>query len=255
MAVPQDTMERQLQSAAKQGGDDLAADMRSYRYERKFLIEHHSPFSIEGAVRFHPAQFHSIYPARFVNNIYLDTPLLRNYRDAVDGISSRLKARIRWYGDLFSFVDFPSLELKGKEGTVCHKSVYPLKGFNFSKGIGTQDIYALLLNSGLPAEINNYLSLMKPVLVNRYRRKYWCSRDGRYRLTLDHKLWFGGFFTFNNKHLQHAQENTSVIVEVKYDPGADDSFADISNRFAFRQTRSSKYVSGMEHIYQLGHSR
>jgi hypothetical protein len=255
MAVPQDTMERQLQSAGKQGGDDLAADIRSYRYERKFLIENHSPFSIEGAVRFHPAQFHGIYPARCVNNIYLDTPLLRNYRDAVDGISSRLKARIRWYGDLFSFVDFPSLELKGKEGTVCHKSVYPLKGFNFSKGIGTQDIYALLLNSGLPAEINNYLSLMKPVLVNRYRRKYWCSRDGRYRLTLDHKLWFGGFFTFNNKHLQHAQENTSVIVEVKYDPEADDSFADISNRFAFRQTRSSKYVSGMEHIYQLGHSR
>jgi hypothetical protein len=255
MAAPQNMLESRAQMAEKQGGDDLAAGLSSYRYERKFLIENHSPLSVEGAVHFHPAQFHRIYPPRFVNNIYLDTPLLRNYRDAVDGISSRLKARIRWYGDLFSNVGSPCLELKGKEGTICHKSVYPLNDFNFSKGIGTKDISALLLSSGLPAEINSYLSLMKPVLVNRYRRKYWSSRDGRYRLTLDHKLWFGGFATFNNQHLQHAEENTNVIVEVKYDPEADDFFPDISNRFAFRQTRSSKYVSGMEHIYQLGHSR
>lgn len=255
MAVPQDMIDSQAHKTEKQGGDDLAAGIRSYRYERKFLIENHSPFSVEGAVQFHPAQFHSIFPARFVNNIYLDTPLLRNYRDAVDGISSRLKARIRWYGDLFSFVGSPCLELKGKEGYVCHKSVYPLNGFNFSKGIGTKDISALLQNSGLPAEINSYLSVMKPVLVNRYRRKYWCSRDGRYRLTLDHKLWFSVFFTFNNRYLHQSEETTNVIVEVKYDPEADDSFPDISNRFAFRQSRSSKYVSGMEHIYQLGHSR
>jgi hypothetical protein len=255
MAVPQDIIERQAQNAAKQGGDDATPGTRSYRYERKFLLENHDPFSVEGAVQFHPAQFHRIYPPRFVNNIYLDTPLLRNYRDAVDGISSRLKARIRWYGDLFSSVGSPCLELKGKDGQVCHKSVYPLNDFNFTKGIGTKDISALLLSSGLPAEINNYLSLMKPVLVNRYRRKYWCSRDGRYRLTLDHKLWFGGFIAFKNQYLQHATENANIIVEVKYDLQADDSFPDISNRFAFRQTRSSKYVSGMEHIYQLGHSR
>lgn len=187
--------------------------------------------------------------------IIYPTPLLRNYPDAVDGISSRLKARIRWYGDLFSFVGSPCLELKGKEGYVFHKSVYPLNGFNFSKGMGAKDISALFQNSGLPAEINSYLSLMEPVLVNRYRRKYWCSRDGGYRLTLDHKLWFSGFIKFNNRYLQQTTENTDVIVEIKYDPEADDSFPDISNRFAFRQSRSSKYVSGMEHVYQLGHSR
>ena len=244
-----------MEMAEEQGGDVPAGGARSYRYERKFFLENHGTPSVEGAVHFHPAQFHRIYPPRFVNNIYLDTPLLRNYRDAVDGISSRLKARIRWYGDLFSNVDSPCLELKGKEGAVCHKSVYPLNGFNFARGIGSKDISALLLNSGLPAEINNYLSLMKPVLVNRYRRKYWSSRDGRYRLTLDHKLWFGGFMTFNNPYLQHASDKTNVVLEVKYDLDADDSFADISNRFAFRQTRSSKYVSGMEHVYQLGSSR
>ena len=255
MLIPDEMIESRSEAVLKTGAISTAAGIRSYRYERKFLVENHSPFSVEGAVHLHPAQFQRIYPPRFVNNIYLDTPLLRNYRDAVDGIASRLKARIRWYGDLFTIAGSPRLELKGKEGIVCHKSVYPLNGFNFAKGNGAKDIFALLQSSGLPAEISRYLSLMKPVLVNRYRRKYWCSRDGRYRLTLDHKLWFGDFNTFNNSYLKQAQDNVSVIIEVKYDPEADDFFSDIAKRFAFRQTKSSKYVSGIEQIYQLGNSR
>ncbi len=122
------------------------------------------------------------------------------------------------------------------------------------KNESRKDISALLQSSGPPSEISSYLSIMKPVLVNRYRRKYWCSRDERYRLTLDHKLWFSKFSAFRGQFLQQAAENANVIVEVKYDPEADDYFPAISNRFAFRQSRSSKYVSGMEHIYRLGGS-
>ena len=227
----------------------------SYRYERKFLVENHSPRSVEGAIHLHPAQFQVIYPPRFVNNIYLDTPLLRNYREAVDGIGSRLKARIRWYGELFATDTCPHLEFKGKEGNVSHKSIFPLRRFSFAKGIGARDIAVLLAASELPVAIHSYLALMKPVLINRYRRKYWRSRDGQYRLTLDHNLWFGGFDAFDNQYLHQATEDTNVVVEVKYDPEADDLFADISNRFSFRPSRSSKYVSGIEYIYQLGNSR
>lgn len=229
--------------------------VRSYRYERKFLIENHSPRSVAGAVHLHPAQFCRIYPARFVNNIYLDTPLLRNYREAVDGIASRLKARIRWYGDLFATEASPHLELKGKDGNVCHKSIFALKSFTFAKGIGTRDIAILLAQSDLPAAIRSYLALLKPVLINRYRRKYWCSRDAQYRLTLDHNLWYSGFKAFDTQYLHQAIDATNVVVEVKYDPEADEHFADISNRFAFRQSRNSKYVSGIEHIYHLSNSR
>jgi hypothetical protein len=80
------------------------------------------------------------------------------------------------------------------------------------------------------------------------------SRDERYRLTLDHNIWiwFSGFTAFENQDLQHVLENTGVIVEIKYNLMDDDSFADIANRFLFRQARSSKYMAGMDHIYQLG---
>ena len=112
----------------------------------------------------------------------------------------------------------------------------------------------LLAGSELPAAIRSYLALMKPVLVNRYRRKYWRSRDGQYRLTLDHNLWYGGMYVFDNYYLHQARDSMNVVVEVKYDPEADALFADISNRFAFRQSKSSGYVTGIEHIYHLGHS-
>ena len=200
----------------------------------------------------HPASFYSIYTPRFINNIYLDTALFLNYRNALDGMANRLKARIRWYGDLFSAACSPQLEIKGKEGYVSYKSVYPLNDFEFSRKTDSEGIDSLLDASQLPSEIRSYLSYARPVLVNRYRRKYWRSRDARYRLTLDHNVWFSGFTAFEIQELQHFDDDNSVILEIKYDLKDDDSFADIANRFPFRQTRSSKYVAGMDHIYQLG---
>lgn len=255
MLIPQEMIKSRAEAVVDKKEMHASGDMRSYRYERKFLVENHSPHSVEGAVHLHPAQFHRIYPPRFVNNIYFDTPLLRNYHEAVDGIANRLKARIRWYGDLSTTNASPCLELKGKDGTMCHKSVFSLNDFAFSKTMETREIAALLAESDLPAVIRSYLAPMKPVLVNRYRRKYWRSRDGQYRLTLDHNLWYGAFNRLGNEDLRQATELANVIVEVKYDPEVDEGFADISNRFSFRQSRSSKYVSGMEHIYQLSNSR
>ena len=255
MLIPQELIKSRTEAVVE--NSELCANgvIRSYRYERKFLVENHSPHSVEGAVHLHPAQFHRIYPPRFVNNIYLDTPLLRNYHEAVDGIANRLKARIRWYGDLHTTNASPCLELKGKDGNVCHKSVFPLEDFTFTSAMGIREIAALLADSDLPADIRSYLALMQPVLVNRYRRKYWRSRDGRYRLTLDHNLWYGGFNGFGSEDLRQVTELKNVIVEVKYDPEVDEDFSNISNRFSFRQSRCSKYVSGMEHIYQLSNSR
>lgn len=252
MLLQGNIIETRDDTVQKQSQQGFEKETRSYRYERKFLVENHSPRTIEGVVHLHPGQFSGVFSPRFINNIYLDTPLFLNYRDAVNGIANRLKVRIRWYGNLYANACSPQLEIKGKQGHVCYKSVYPLKDFEFSGGIGVKKISSLLEASDLPPEIKSGLSFLKPVLVNRYRRKYWLSRDKRYRLTLDHNLWFGSFIAFDNKSLRHVPEDTNVIVEIKYHPDDDDSFAEIANSFAFRQTRSSKYVAGMDHIYRLG---
>ena len=240
------------ETGKKQLEQGFEKEIRSYRYERKFLVENHNPRTIEGAVHLHPGQFYSVFPPRYINNIYLDTPLFLNYHDAVSGVASRLKARIRWYGDIYASTCSPQLEIKGKQGHVCYKTVYPLGNFDFYQGIGVKNISSYLEFSDLPVEIKNYLSYLKPVLVNRYRRKYWLSQDNRYRLTMDYELWFGNYTALDYKSLRQALRDTNVIVEIKYHPDDDDSFPAVANKFRFRQTRSSKYVTGMEQIYRLG---
>ena len=252
MTVIRDIIERQAQTAKILSIEKIESGARSYRYERKFLVENARLQTVVGVVHLHPASFYSIYTPRFINNIYLDTALFLNYQNALDGIANRLKARIRWYGDCFSVARSPRLEIKGKEGYVSYKSVYPLLDFEFSRETDAKKISSLLDTSDLPSDIRSYLSYTRPVLVNRYRRNYWRSRDERYRLTLDHNIRFSGFSAFGIQELQHVVDDTSVIVEVKYDLADDGSFADIANKFPFRQTRSSKYVAGMDHIYQLG---
>ena len=252
MTANGNTIESQAQLDRMLSEENVTLGDRSYRYERKFLIENSRPQSVEGVVHLHPASFYRIYWPRFINNIYLDTSRFVNYRNAVDGSANRLKARIRWYGDLFSPSCSPRFEIKGKDGYVSYKSVYPLKDFDFARGIDTLCISNLLDTSELSSEIRCYLAYTRPVLVNRYQRKYWRSRDGRYRLTLDHNISYSGFSSFENQNLQSYVEATSVILEIKYNLTEDLHFADIANQFPFRQSRSSKYVAGIDQIYQLG---
>ena len=86
----------------------------SFRYERKFLVSELNRFEIESIVRLHPAIFSEIYHQRSVNNIYFDTMNVSNYLDNINGVKQRLKVRIRWYGDLFGFIDKSVLEFKIK---------------------------------------------------------------------------------------------------------------------------------------------
>jgi hypothetical protein len=252
MSINRNRVEDPGHSGSALSDENVIMADRSYRYERKFLIENSRLQSVEGVVRLHPAAFFSIYWPRIINNIYLDTPCFSNYRNAVDGIANRLKARIRWYGDLHSPASSPRLEIKGKEGYVSYKSVFPLNDFQFPPRIDTAWSSSLFDAAELPCEIRNYLAYTRPVLVNRYRRKYWRTRDERYRLTLDHQICFSGFTAVENQNLQQPIDDTNVILEIKYDLAKDSSFADIANKFPFRQSRSSKYVAGIDQVYQLG---
>jgi len=69
------------------------------RFERKFSITNLTHYEIQHIVCNHPYAFTEIYTERNVNNIYFDSSFLTNYYDNVDGLSNRIKVRIRWYGE------------------------------------------------------------------------------------------------------------------------------------------------------------
>lgn len=225
--------------------------LRSYRYERKFLVEDLQTFQVAMLIKQHPLLFHAPYPPRFVNNLYLDTPGMDNYYDNVNGAMQRRKVRVRWYGAPFGIIEQPMLEIKIKEGLVGTKHTYPLTTFSFESGFREYILQKTLSESpGIPPEVRFQLRFFNAVLFNRYFRHYYASRDGHFRLTLDTNLAFYNTNGGIEKHFTHRQQNyRELVVELKYDVEHEPQANRAAGFFPFRVTRSSKYVQGIERVF------
>jgi SPX domain protein involved in polyphosphate accumulation len=223
--------------------------LETYRYERKFLVEKMDGHQIRALVRLHPALFVMPYPPRWVNNIYLDTPGLDNYQDNVNGAVDRRKVRVRWYHQLFGDAPETTLEFKIKRGLVGRKLQYPLGRFQLDGDFNRFSMAALFQRAGLPEDVQFLLKGQVPVLVNRYRRWYFATTDGRFRLTVDTDMAFyhlgllENTFRFKHRDFRHR------VVELKYQKADDPPAGRIASALPFTVYKNSKYVLGMESVY------
>jgi len=218
------------------------------RYERKFLAEPMSLAEALALVRRHPALFREAYPPRSVNNIYLDSPALRDYHDHIQGVASRSKTRIRWYGSCGLTVERPVLERKIKQGAVGGKVSHPLPAMAWDADDPRRVVDAALGCGDVPPLLRAAAGLRMPTLVNRYQRRYFVSADGSFRLTVDWDLQFAGLARFAAGGALSAAD-PCVIIELKYAPCHADRAADaVSNALPFRLTRCSKYVLGVQRM-------
>lgn len=218
----------------------------SYRYERKFLIPNIARINVEQLVLQHPALFSEIYHDRYVNNIYFDFIELQNFMDNVIGNMHRIKHRIRWYGDLLSMIEKPILESKIKEGIVGTKRSFKLNKFLLRKGISAAQIRSVILNSEVDVSTKSIILNQIPVLLNRYKRKYFQSADKKFRITLDDEMMFAKFNTFNNSFIERYSDLNHIVMELKYDKEYELDAARIINHFPFRLTKCSKYARGIQ---------
>ena len=220
-----------------------------YRYERKFFVTELSKYEIESIVKMHPAIFSEIYYKRFVNNIYFDSFNFTNLRENVEGATNRIKIRIRWYGELFGYVEKPVLEIKIKKGLLGKKISVPLKPFSLTKKTKIPDILKSINDLQEIIEID-FESLI-PSLLNRYSRSYYQSFDNNFRITIDNNQSFYFINQNNNSFLNHHNDNRSIILELKYNQTFDKDVNYITSKFPFRVTKSSKYVNGIQQISQM----
>lgn len=221
----------------------------SYRYERKFIARGISLAEVLAMVRRHPAHFREVYPPRAINNLYLDSPGLKDYHDHVCGAANRLKTRIRWYGPLHGRVLQPTLEQKLKRGQVSRKLSRSLPPLHVNGGLPRTALEAALDSAGLPDRLRAGLRQLEPALVNRYQRRYYESADHRLRLTVDSDLEFLAPSRAANTVWQPvAGRPHDVILELKYAPDHADAAAAVTNHLPFRMERCSKYVLGIEQL-------
>jgi hypothetical protein len=101
----------------------------------------------------------------------------------------------------------------------------------------------------IPEFLKLHLQSLEPVLLNRYRRKYFQSASRDYRLTLDAEMEFYAINAQNNTFSQKYVDGANTVVELKYACEKNREAAAISNFFPFRLSKNSKYAIGVEKLY------
>jgi hypothetical protein len=215
------------------------------RYERKFVVDGFSLSEVLAVVRRHPAGFRETYPPRSVDNLYLDTLEYRDYHDHVNGVSHRTKTRIRWYGPWSGRIVTPTLESKLKQGLVSAKVSHGLPPLSMNGHVARADLEAAFDGAKLPELTRLALRYLQPSLLNRYRRHYFQSADGRFRLTVDSDLQFAPARQVQGTGICFSPPATPVVVELKYGLDQAERTASVTNSMPFRLARCSKYVLGV----------
>ena len=227
-----------------------ASEETDYRLERKFFISGVSIKVIENHVRLHKARFSPLYEPRWINNIYFDTYDFDNYFTSYEGVAKRAKVRIRWYDELCGEIRHPVLELKIKNNWYVKKLLFPMPSFELGEQLNADDVEAALRKTEIPEALKINILSQKPMLLNRYNRKYFQSFDKAFRLTLDEEMKFYRILGRKNNLLFRKFDDISTVLELKYKPEDDDMARTITNAFPFRITKSSKYLDGMVKLYE-----
>ena len=218
------------------------------RYEIKFTASEVHRARVEQWLRTHRAGFRTAFPARWVNNIYFDSFDYGAFSENLAGVSARTKIRYRWYGELLSTRP-GAIELKCKRNLFGWKRVYRLEEYLCLTSKPWREIYTAL-RERIPEELRCHLDAHpQVVLINRYRRRYFVSGDGRIRATVDWKqmVWDQRFNRFPNLD-RPANMPRSMVLEIKCDRGERELASRIVQSLPIRVGRHSKYVVGVRAI-------
>ena len=215
-----------------------------YRYERKYTARGSLSEAL-AIVRHNPAHFREVYSPRSIQNIYLDTIDRTAFHTNVIGLDRRGKTRLRWYGDLFGTPKKLTLERKRRVSAVGTKESHLLQPFPIEPGFSLNSIRQAIDASDLPPAAREHLAHHELALLNRYQRRYFVSRDGKYRVTVDTDLEFWRLGQWENSLAAHVHDREAIVVELKYASDLDDDADRISRHFPFRLSRNSKYVAGL----------
>ncbi len=217
------------------------------RCERKLVLPEARQHAVEALVRGHPALFRETFPPRTVHNVYLDTPDRRCYRTHVDGAAERSKVRIRWYQPAGAGAATPpALEVKTRRGQTSRKRTWPLEGLDGVCLVQGGPALAAAVSARVTAPIAAALSGLRPSLHNRYRRRYFLSGDGRFRLTVDDAVRFAG--PAGGVEVRWA----GAVLELKYAAAAEGVADRVTAPWPLRVVRFSKYCAGVELLVARG---
>jgi hypothetical protein len=217
-----------------------------FRYERKFVTDIQNLADVHRFIQLSPLRFYKPYEPRRISNMYCDTMDFWDYHSHVNGVCSRQKHRVRWYGDDINTVHSPGYEIKIKEGNVGTKERFILdKSYSLKEFINNHE--SILRNNRPEDGLLDEFLVRKPVMINSYKREYFVSQDNKIRLTVDTDLKYYSI-GIDGKISSFPTEDPVIVIEMKYDPENDPLAQAGSNDLPFRSNAKSKYVTGLEFL-------
>lgn len=217
------------------------------RHEVKFVALALRLRELEHWVRVHPMGFVEAYPPRRVNNVYFDNDALFAFHENLVGASSRSKLRLRWYGDTFA-PEQGILEVKRRRNMVGWKLSRTTPGFDLERHDWRRLRRSLAAH--LDPEIRIWFDASpRPVILNRYMRRYYLSRDGKVRVTLDDQQTVYDERFGSRPNVSHRSNlPDTMVVEFKFAPRDRLEGSRATQGIPIRISRNSKYVIGVQSL-------
>ncbi len=217
------------------------------RREIKYVVDEMLAPHLECWLQAHHAAFLVPYPARWVNNIYFDTPDYLAYAQNLAGITDRAKVRYRWYGDV-SPIGAGQIEVKMRRSGLGRKLTHDVS--TPPPAYGMWGAVLTHLRDSITGGARTWFDAFPmPVLINRYRRSYWVTADGLVRVTIDtnHAV-FDQRYNSVPRTDRPANVPRTTVFEVKYLPEHHDQVRDTIATLPVSLSRHSKFAVGMDAI-------
>ncbi len=144
--------------------------------------------------------------------------------------------RLRWYGHQPMPTYKCVLEIKNKKTELGWKDSFPISNITIANKV---ELLSAITSIGMTQ--GNLI----PTLHNTYRRSYYISQNGLFRITIDSQQTFK--IPFSN--MSSLQIHHPFIIELKYDQHHAHRASEITDYLPFRQTKNSKYANGIQELY------
>ena len=207
------------------------------RFERKWVYRNNDYLTLVNALIRSNFFFHKQYPDRKVNSIYFDDINYSSILENLDGVSSKKKIRVRWYGSQNKLIN-PILEIKSKKGFVTKKENYRINELNELK---FNDYKNLELIKNIVNLKNKTKNIIYPILTTNYDRQYFVSNNGSVRATVDFNL--RSIYIKNLSQINIEKNFSSCILEVKYPTILDKYVRQNLSEMTLRLSKNSKFVN------------
>ncbi|MBH45134.1 MAG: hypothetical protein CMC93_00780 [Flavobacteriaceae bacterium] len=196
----------------------------------------------EKALKLSKFSFYCPYPTRQNNSIYFDDYSYSSLEDSIEGNSLRTKKRIRWYGTNKKRAN-ATLEIKKKQGVVSWKHLFRN---NYSINPTAKTWNELITNKDQTNTVDTLLLNFQPKSIVSYIRQYFCSFDGKVRITIDHNLQSFSQNSPISPNLDRATKHYNLmIIEVKVSLKDEYLLNLVRKEIPFTPRRFSKYSESM----------